>query len=339
MMDSPPSPAPQSGALDGGMALSGTTGLEVLSRCVDVTCADPEQFRATLTLGHVGGIGVGRMTTTPLSTARPRHRLDDQHGAYIAMASVRSGSFVYSQSSRSAHGHAGDSAFVDLGREFDSHINIRSDLTFSFIPRETLAARSIRPRQLAGAILPPTPLTTSLTTLVHGAADRATSGDVAGPLVERAILDLTLAAILESVDARSDPEEFSDGYRYRVIEFIDGNFTDPTLDVAAVAAHLNISQRYLHRLFEDQPRSVYSLIRRRRIDFGVHLLTAAGYRHLSIGQIAGRSGFSNLSHFGRAVKSATGMTPRQLRRTSDANRVAAIHVPSEGARVGDAQPC
>jgi AraC-like DNA-binding protein len=58
---------------------------------------------------------------------------------------------------------------------------------------------------------------------------------------------------------------------------------------------------------------VYDLIRRRRVRWGIELLTDPDHADLTIGQVALRSGFVGLSQFSRAVRDLTGSSPRAIR--------------------------
>jgi AraC-like DNA-binding protein len=136
-------------------------------------------------------------------------------------------------------------------------------------------------------------------------------------LIEHAIVDLALAVIQPLAEAPA-PEEMAVGNRARVYDFIERNFTDPTLNVDRVAAGINVSPRYLHKLMEGDGISVYGMIRRRRVRHGIDLLSDPGAAHLSVGQIARRSGFTGLSQFGRAVRDLAGESPRQIRQRAAA---------------------
>ena len=98
----------------------------------------------------------------------------------------------------------------------------------------------------------------------------------------------------------------------RAIEYIDGHLHDKiTLD--DIAANAGVSRTYMSRLFHKETGFRLSeYIIKRRVEAAKNMLR---YMPSSSAEIAEYVGFSNPSHFQRAFKQETGMTPNVYRRT------------------------
>lgn len=88
---------------------------------------------------------------------------------------------------------------------------------------------------------------------------------------------------------------------------------DSTLGPDEIAAAVNISTRYLHKLFEAEHHTVSRYIRARRLELARRALLDPRLADRSISTIAYSCGFGDLSSFNRAFKAAFGVTPTELR--------------------------
>ncbi|WP_072751677.1 helix-turn-helix domain-containing protein [Rhodococcus maanshanensis] len=303
----------------GGLHMRGADGIEMLSGICRFSAEQPSQFRATMGSTDFGTIRVNRMKSTAVRGVRTRTLLDDEMGDYVSVATIRSGTVGVEQDRTSARGAAGDLTFVDFGREFELDVAAGSEVVFVYLPRLLLTERSIDTRRLTGAVIPGSPVGSALAGMLEPLTRHHPNTLAEQSLIEHAIVDLALAVIQPSADEEPAPEEMAVGNRARVYDFIERNFTDPTLSVDRVAAGINVSPRYLHKLMEGDGISVYGMIRRRRVRHGIDLLSDPAAAHLSVGQIARRSGFTGLSQFGRAVRDLAGESPRQIRQRAVAS--------------------
>ena len=299
-----------------GVRLSGPEGLVTLSVGAQVAAPRPHRFRATLRANDIGAVRVNRLRTSAVSASRTSASLADPHSELLAVVVVQSGEVTVEQQQICWRVGSGELGFLDFGETFDVALAGRGDYLFAYLPRAVLAARSVDAGALAGAVVGDGPLTRMLRGVLGQFAESdlgaGESSELA--LVEHAVVDLCVALIRAASGRAADSAASGNLNRSRAIEFVENNFTDPTLTVARVASALNVSSRYLHKLFEGEKHSVYELIRRRRVARGLDLLVDPTHAHLSIGQVACRSGFVGSSQFGRAVRQLTGSTPRVIRR-------------------------
>jgi AraC-like DNA-binding protein len=91
----------------------------------------------------------------------------------------------------------------------------------------------------------------------------------------------------------------------------------PGLTVAAVAAAVGISERYVHKLFERTGSTFVDYVIARRLDGAAADLRNPAKAGQEIGAIAFDWGFSDLSHFTRRFKQKFGCPPRDWRRRAE----------------------
>jgi AraC-like DNA-binding protein len=120
--------------------------------------------------------------------------------------------------------------------------------------------------------------------------------------------------------------------RVQIKRHIEANLRNPDLNVRSVAAAFNISPRYLHVLFANEPETVSSYILRRRLEECGRQLTDVLWRRRTITEIAFGWGFNNATHFARVFRNHYGTSPRDYR-NARAAEVVASEWPS---RVGSA---
>jgi AraC-like DNA-binding protein len=102
----------------------------------------------------------------------------------------------------------------------------------------------------------------------------------------------------------------------RIKDYIHQRLQDPALGPVEIAAAVNISTRYLHKLFEADHQTVSLYIRGLRLDRARRDLLDPRLAGRPISAIAYSCGFGDLSGFNRAFKEAYGVSPRELRNAS-----------------------
>jgi AraC-like DNA-binding protein len=121
----------------------------------------------------------------------------------------------------------------------------------------------------------------------------------------QAELDALLLA-LDKAFAKTNPEAT---LPQRMESYIDENYADPDLNVNAVAEFFSVTPAYATKVFRSLcPDGILNYIHHRRL-FAAKELLGSG---LSIGEIAGRTGYRTSANMIRAFKRAEGVTPGQL---------------------------
>jgi AraC family transcriptional regulator len=133
------------------------------------------------------------------------------------------------------------------------------------------------------------------------------STDAESPL---AIEGLVLQLIAEASRGKKILEDGCPRWLVLAKDLLDEQFSE-NLSLAFVAQSVGVHPVYLAHSFRSRYRcSVGEYLRRRRIEFACHKISASKD---SLVDIALASGFSNQSHFSRIFKQITGMSPAQYR--------------------------
>ncbi len=83
--------------------------------------------------------------------------------------------------------------------------------------------------------------------------------------------------------------------------------------IGTLAASLNVTPRYLQRLFEAEGTTFSEYLMAQRLARAHGLLCEPGASHTTISTIAYDVGFGDLSYFNRRFRRQYGLTPREVR--------------------------
>jgi AraC-like DNA-binding protein len=129
-------------------------------------------------------------------------------------------------------------------------------------------------------------------------------------------VDVLTTALATALDARSEVP--SDTRRRallaRLYAFVQEHLGDANLTPDAIGRAHHISLRYLHKLFQEEGRTVAGWIRERRLEQCHGDLADPRLNGRTISGIAARWGFTSAAHFSQAFRSAYGVSPSEFRR-------------------------
>src|ERR1700730_4114732 len=103
--------------------------------------------------------------------------------------------------------------------------------------------------------------------------------------------------------------------RDRICGYICSHLRDPELSIAHIAAAINCTKRYVHKVFQTDGTTVSDQIWRMRLARCREDLCNPAYASRSITDIAFSWGFNSSAHFSRTFKEEFGVCPRYLRKT------------------------
>ncbi len=136
-------------------------------------------------------------------------------------------------------------------------------------------------------------------------------------LFSRTLLEAIVGALVEAPETKAfqpaGPTSAHAHIREMAMAFISRHLSNPMLDVAMVARHCKVSERYLHAAFASASIKVGACIRLMRLEQCRAALLNPAHRSRSITEIALRWGFIDPNSFGRAYKAWCGKTPREER--------------------------
>jgi len=285
---------------------------------VDLECRPMSgmAFEASVEGSRLEGLSVARIEASA-------HRVERQPSA-IARASeeslifnfVLSGVAMAQQDGRSVVLRAGDGAVCDAQRPY----SLRFDDTFKIITIK-LARSAIAHR--AGSIHRITATSFGESSqmcpilfgyLVSFSRQASLLAPAASEKVVRNFTELLAAALDEVILASPLPlSEYRATALMRVRDFVERHLDVCDLDTAMVSTALNLSPRYINKLFEAENTSLTRYIWRRRLERAAADLRDPARAGLGISTIAMAHGFNDLSHFSRAFRQRFDLSPRAYR--------------------------
>ena len=102
--------------------------------------------------------------------------------------------------------------------------------------------------------------------------------------------------------------------------YVMRNLGRPELSAVHVAAHLGVTPRYLHMLFETEGVSLSEFLLIERLARAHRMLAALRHARETISAIASAAGFGDLSHFNRSFRRRYGCTPSDVRAAAPRER-------------------
>ena len=291
---------------------------------VDLECRPMSgmAFEASVEGSRLEGLSVARIEAST-------HRVERQPSA-IARASeeslifnfVLSGVAMAQQDGRSVVLRAGDGAVCDAQRPY----SLRFDDTFKIITIK-LARSAIAHR--AGSIHRITATSFGESSqmcpilfgyLVSFSKQASLLAPAASEKVVRNFTELLAVALDEVLLASPLPlSEYRATALMRVRDFVERHLDVCELDTSMVSTALNLSPRYINKLFEAENTSLTRYIWRRRLERAAADLQDPARAGLGISAIAMAHGFNDLSHFSRAFRQRFDLSPRAYRASGTAS--------------------
>lgn len=101
-------------------------------------------------------------------------------------------------------------------------------------------------------------------------------------------------------------------HKTRIRSFVLDNLANPELDIARIANSMGLSQRYVHRLFSDDPIHLMRWVWNERLDRCFETLASRVSTNRSVSAVAYSWGFNDASHFSRSFRKRYGVSPRDI---------------------------
>jgi AraC-like DNA-binding protein len=198
------------------------------------------------------------------------------------------------------------------------------------LPREALAPMLAEPdhcvgRRIAGDAGPGAVLGNYLRALMAESAKLDATAQRSLLMHLYGLVGLTLGAGPAARESRRETHQAV--RRQQILTYIETHLRNPCLSAQRAARDLRMSPRWLHALLEQGQISFAARVARRRLEECGKLLNDPAYDHMTIADIAFRSGFDNLSSFNRRFRVQYGMAPRDVRRRCASARSSAAGGP------------
>jgi AraC-like DNA-binding protein len=289
---------------------------QVLGHLHSETSGD-ESFAGKIEHCDVGDLRICKIVARRHRVIRkPEGRHD--HQDLLKVAVQLKGSSYFEQDHRSVLLTPGSWSIYDTTRPYTVSSMGNVELLTLLIPRTRIATSRLNiddliVRRFSGDVglgrLAYQFMTTTLAEI--GNVDPAHEWEIVG-----AISQLIRLAMLEVAGVRTNLSS-REKWRERVQGYIDEHLRDPDLSLDKIAAAMNCSKRYVHKIFQSEDTTTSEYLWRQRLSRCREELCDPASAGKSITEIAYSWGFSNSAHFSRAFKDAFHMCPRSYRRTGD----------------------
>ena len=281
---------------------------------------DQREFRAGVLSRDLGPLRVIELVTPKGECFRDARSARSSDEELWQIELMVSGQACVEQNRHTAELGPADLVLVDPARPArfassdSTHVSI-------LVPRHTLRLRPGDAARLAGVRIKGESGPGALVSSLARDLVRSVKGFRAGA-AERsaaAVIELISVTLEAQLDGEVRPSS-AEALRGRIVGFIEARLSDRRLTPAVLAAAHHISVRRLHRLFEGQPESVASLIRRRRLERCRAELT---HTDRTVAAVAARWGFADPAYFSRLFTATYGHNPTALKSNSRARDVKA----------------
>jgi len=260
----------------------------------------------------VGLVRLARIRANPLCIEHPGEDVSEASELWKVLLQV-SGHSRLQQDGREVTLLPGDWTIYRSALPFSLSNFERSEQRMLMLPRAELWGGTFDLRDLAVRRFgSSSPSSRHLVSLLDSAFDTALAlGEPAAVELAAAAIHLSRLALLESVGT-GRPALRSDVIRTRLREYIERNLHDPGLSLPSIAAALNCSTRYLHKVFAETDATIAQYILNRRLEKCAAALTLVEAQ-TSIAELAYSWGFKSLSYFSKAFSRRYGMSPSEHR--------------------------
>lgn len=293
--------------------------------------ADGQAFFGEISLEPLGCLNLSLLKSCGQHAARTRTAIARSHADYFFILGQVSGEGTVRQDERETRLGSGGWAIVDSTRPYDLIFEHCFEQIVVAAPRVAVP-NLIRPSAtLTGQDLShASPLGTIFSrylSLLHAQAGTLTVET--RPLLADSILNLLAATVNETLNEAGSARMPESQQLVRIKSFILHHLRDPDLCVGAVARASRISNRYMHKLFEEQGVTMSEYVRRLRLENCCRDLLSVRSRNLSITQIAFGWGFNSPSHFSYLFRQYYNVSASEYRRQHLGDPIPPTHAGSE----------
>lgn len=306
---------------------------------LDVADIGDSRFTGSVRSQSIAHLKVSSVDATSQRIERNSTLIDSDGCDFLQLGLIRRGEAIVRQDDRECVLGRGDFAIYDTSRPFDWIVNGDPNddqwslevftwprALISLTEHESAGLTAVRFDGRSG-------MSGVLGRFLHDLATARSAFDSGGAC---AVADEVgdLVSVIARTTLGSAPAASGRSLMPEIDRFIEDNLADPDLTPTAIATAMLISTRQLHRLFAESRTTLSRSIRVRRLEKCRRDIIASVAVDRSLGQIARRWGFTDLTVFSRAFKEQYGVSPRQYRAAA-ADRSGDVHAVTRPQRPGD----
>jgi AraC family transcriptional activator of tynA and feaB len=275
----------------------------------------PSEYELDLAALELPSIAIVAQSGSPQRAIRARSEIRRTSQRYFFLVLVLRGSWQVTQVTRTRFG-PGDLIFYDSRYPLDTDLldhwsafNVQLSERFvrKWVPRHAvLGGRRLAHDCHWGRVLASYVAQLSPDFVAQAPLPQALLIDQLGALLALTAAELSAGCVASTPAERSVRDQVSDHIRQRCPE--------TSLQAADVASSLSISKRTLHRALAASGDTFGAMLIQARVDLAARMLQSPLFDRVTTAEIGRRAGFSDASHFVKALRKRTGQTPLNMRR-------------------------
>lgn len=281
---------------------------------LQVTSSHASTFAGSIDAVTIDEVHVTGVRATDHTVERTPALIAADHAAFYKIGFMINGAGLLVQDGRDALLRPGDLAVYDTSRPYSLTFEADFRTLVIMVPRarfdlpalSDLTAVTFRGDRGLPAMIGP-----FLRSLADG-MDKVT-GTTGRRMVQHTLDLLATTFAAEIGDVSGSPADPHRDQLQRIDAFIDDHLGDPDLSPGMIAAAHFISVRHLHGMFQHRAATVSGEIKARRLARCHRDLLDPACAREAVAAIFTRWGFTDPASFGRAFKSAYGVSPGRLR--------------------------
>lgn len=310
---SPPSPARQE--MSGGREWW-TDALAETYCEMDPQWQSPRgRFEARLSTRQFGDLSLSTVRAHAHSVLRTPAMIADTDSEDYFLCAVTGGPGRIEQCGRSIWLDKGSFAVIDAGRPFRFDFPQRFEQIVVRVPRPLLLGRMAE-GDIDRAMAQPVSAASGAGVVVSRFLQQlatldATVPDAPAAALSASALDMIVTALAETGWAVTPTQQAHTADLHRAQNLLKARLHDENFSIAEAAAELGMSLRYLQKIFQATGSTPSEWLLQARLERARMLLLSTD---ITIGALASRVGFKDISHFSRSFRNLYGVSPGQYRR-------------------------
>ena len=278
-----------------------------------------QAFSGSVKIATLPGLALTRFEADAARVSRSERSAARADSGDLLLCFHRDGELAVSQDGRDTLIEERSLFLLDPLRPFELQLKSTVSSVVVKIPRTVLEARVGNTGNLTARAIP---MKNSVAALTMGFLEMLPDlaeqlDDIAGLKVAEQLLDLTALALTAEQKQFTGLSSSRATASLRLKATIERLLIEPGLKPERIAAETGISIRYANDLLAEENSSLERYVNMRRLERCRAALEDVAQSHRSIGEIAFKWGFSDISHFGRRFKSKYGLTPTDYRRRAE----------------------
>ena len=290
---------------------------EVFGRTVcslDIEPLKPATFSSEATVGQLPGLGVLFASSGAMALAHTRQLIVDDDLSFMAAPTCR---YRASQLGRTVELEPGAGIMMTNAEVGSMRLSASSRFITFRVPRAAMAPLVPDVEAAVARRIPAE--NTAIKLLVEYLEGSRATGALTTPALQHLVVTHIHDLLAVALGATREATEVAYGRGMRAARlhaakmFVRRQLGRHDLSVRSVAAHLGVTPRYVHRLFETEGVSFTQFMVDERVERASRMLDDPRLSERTISAIAFEAGFNDLSHFNRAFRRRFGETPSQAR--------------------------